>query len=150
MQKTIMNLKHQTLAKALTYSGTLPVIGCVFLSLLGVTNFDAAFIALTYCAVIIAFLSGIHWAAYLFLSQKCPYNLLVISNVFALAAWASLFIPATWMACALQSVYLLCLLYVDRKLHSSGILPTWFYLLRRNATIIVVFSLSILAILERT
>lgn len=76
-----------TLANALTYSGTLPLIGSVITLYFPVAGLDGALIASTYSAVIISFLCGIHWATYLFFAERCPRNLLITSNIVALLAW---------------------------------------------------------------
>jgi hypothetical protein len=134
-----------TLAKVLTYSGTLPLIAsaiCVYFPLDGV---DSALIARTYSAIIISFLGGIHWAIYLFFAENCPRNLLITSNVVALLAWASLLATYPSVAITLQALCFLYLLTLDLKLRDAGILPQWFYNLRQNATIIVVLSLAIIA-----
>jgi hypothetical protein len=136
-----------TLAKWLAYAGTLPVLAGVGLAIFPMAALDGFQIARTYSAIIIAFLSGLHWASYFFLSDKCPLNLLVTSNVAALLAWSSLFIPQVEVAIYLQILCFLGLLLLDKKLFEAAVLPEWFYHLRRNATFIVVLSLVALAVL---
>ena len=141
----MMNNTNRLLANSLTYSGTLPLIAaaaCVYFS---VRYFDSALIAITYSAMIISFLCGIHWAVYLFFAEKCPRNLLMTSNGVALVAWSSLLITHQSIAIALQAVCFLYLLTLDLKLRDVGILPQWFYGLRRNATMIVVLCLAVIA-----
>jgi len=140
-----MKQDSKTLANILTYSGTLPLVGCVIAMLIPIITIDIGMIARTYSAVIISFLCGIHWAAYLFFSEKCPRNLLITSNVIALLAWLSLLIPHQPITTVLQGVCFLYLLMLDLKLRNAGIIPEWFYSLRRNATIIVVLCLAIVA-----
>ena len=135
------------LAKFLTYSGTLPIIGSALSIFFPVAGFDAVFIATTYSAIIISFLCGIHWAAYLFFVEKCPRNLLITSNFIALLAWASLINRNQAINTLFQALCFLYLLALDLKLRDAGIIPEWFYALRRNATIIVVLCLAILALL---
>lgn len=139
-----MNQYNTTLAKLLTYSGTLPLIGCAFAMALSLTIIDVEFFARAYSAVIISFLCGIHWAIYLFYSAKCPRNLLISSNIIALLAWLFLIIPPSRISLLLQPLCFLYLLTLDMKLHDAGILPEWFYKLRRNATVVVLFCLSII------
>ena len=142
-----MNKKnHSTLAITLTYSGTLPLIGSVFLIYFPLANIDALRIAATYSTMILSFLCGIHWAIYLFFSEKCPRNLLLTSNIIALLAWASLLLisPMTLLLQALSFLYLLTL---DLKILGAGLYPDWFYRLRRNATIIVVLCLLTMIVL---
>jgi len=143
-----MNNKNQLLAKILTYSGTLPFIGCVIVMLMHFSYVDAGFIARAYGAVIISFLCGIHWAIYLFFSEKRLANLFIISNAITLIAWLSLIILPQNISLLLQSFCFLYLLMLDIKLRDAGILPDWFYILRRNATVIVVFSLILIAYLS--
>jgi hypothetical protein len=139
-----MNRRNIILAKLLTYSGTLPLIGCAAAMLMPIGAIDAGFLARTYSAVIISFLCGIHWAAYLFFSEKCPRNLLVTSNIIALIAWLSLITAPQGISLLLPPFCFLYLLMLDMKLRDCGILPEWFYHLRRNATIIVVLCLSLI------
>jgi len=138
--------RSETRAKILTYSGTLPLIICVVSIYLPITGFDSAFIAACYSAIIISFLCGIHWAAHLFFAEKCSSNLLISSNVVALVAWGSILIKPSLIAMLLQIVCFLYLLISDRKLRDLAILPTWFYHLRRNATVIVVVCLVALSL----
>ena len=133
------------LAKILTYSGTLPLIASVVTHYFPLTGWDSTLIAGTYAAIIISFLCGIHWAAYLFFANKCPRNLLISSNVVALLAWTSLLATHQPTAIVLQALCFFYLLTLDLKLHDAGIIPEWFYYLRRNATIIVVLCLTIIA-----
>ncbi len=138
-----MKKNHITLAKILTYSGTLPLIASVLLTQFPAFGVNSGMIANTYSAIIISFLCGIHWAAYLFFAEKCPHNLLITSNAVALLAWASLLTIHQPITLLLQSLCFLYLLTLDLKLRDAGILQQWFYTLRRNATIIVVLCNAI-------
>jgi len=134
-----------TIANALTYSGTLPLIGSAVILYFPVAGLDGALIASTYSAVIISFLCGMHWAAYLFFAEKCPHNLLVTSNIVALLAWVSLLATNQQLTTLLQALCFLYLFALDSKLRNAGILAEWFYRLRRNATVIVVLCLLVIA-----
>ncbi|MBA4275003.1 MAG: DUF3429 domain-containing protein [Alphaproteobacteria bacterium] len=133
-----------TYARILTYSGTLPLIASVMLLLLPVTGLDGGYIAVTYSAIILSFLSGIHWAVYLFFAEKCPRNLLLTSNAITLLAWSVLLGVLSWLAVLLHILCFLYLLMLDSKLYAANLYPDWFYRLRRNATIMVVVCLSII------
>lgn len=141
-----MKQSQITLAKILTFSGTLPLIASAITRYLPVAVWDSALIAKTYSAVIISFLCGIHWAVYLFFAEKCPRNLLITSNVIALLAWVSLLFTHPLVTVLLQSLCFLYLLTLDLKLRDAGIIPEWFYSLRRNATIIVVLCLAAIGV----
>jgi hypothetical protein len=137
-----------TLAKILTYSGTLPLVASVAISLFPVAGVDSRFIAISYSAIIISFLCGIHWAAALFFSNKCPHYLLVTSNMITLLAWGTVLLAAPPIAALVHIACFLSLLTLDVKLRSAGILPEWFFTLRRNATMIVILCLSAIAVLS--
>lgn len=137
---TSANKKHATL---LTYSGTLPFLGAAMAPLLSGGALNGAHLALSYGAVILSFLAGMHWAVYLLFSERCPCNLLMVSNAVALLAWSTYWFPAVSAALVVQILGFLGLLAVDWKLHRAGLFPTWFFTLRRNATAIVVIYLSI-------
>jgi hypothetical protein len=136
---------HYRMAKLLTYAGTLPlVIAAVELAFGRLQASDAVWVASTYSAIIISFLAGIHWACYLFFAHACPRNLLLTSNAVALLAWLSLLAEQPPWALLLQIFCFLYVLILDYKLREAAILAPWFYVLRRNATVIVVVSLSII------
>lgn len=143
-----MKNKDLALARMLTYLGTLPLVGCVALIFAPITGLDSAVVASAYAAVIVSFLCGIHWAVFLFFSEKSPTNLLVTSNIVALVAWGSLLVNNHAIAFVLQCLCFLTVFMLDFKLHRAGILPEWFYSLRRNATVIVVICLTALAVLS--
>jgi hypothetical protein len=136
--------ENSLLIKVLTYCGAFPLIFCAVARLAHFNQGDISVVAQTYGAIIISFLCGIQWSAYLFFPNKCSYYLLISSNVVALLAWASLLATNASVAIILQILCFLYLLTLDLKLRDGGILPEWFYHLRRNVTIIVVVCLSIL------
>ncbi len=138
--------RHLFLAQFLGYAGTLPLVAAVCAAYFKVSIVDPLQSARLYSAIIIAFLSGIHWASYIFYSNKCPRNLLATSTACALVAWGSLMYPQLKLALALQSLCLLYLLVLDYKLKEAKILPDWFYALRNNATAIVVVCLMMLEV----
>lgn len=149
----IMKPLDINIANTLTYSGTLPLIGAAVLlhlprivpAALPMAGLDAALIASTYSAVIISFLCGIHWAAYLFFADRCPRHLLIISNIVALLAWVSLLLGNQLATTLLQAGCFVFLLALDVTLRNAGIHAEWFFRLRRNATLIVVICLLLIA-----
>ena len=129
---------------SLTYAGTLPLVGCALLLLMGFSGFGLHTIALAYGTLIVAFLSGIHWGLYLTVKKRPNVNLFISSNVLTLVAFAALlFMPPT-IAYVFLILCFLVLLALDAQLNVAQIIPRWFYGLRRNATIVVVLSLLIL------
>lgn len=91
-----------TLAKLLTYCGTLPLVMSLLPEYLHLSGLNTAFVANTYSAIIISFLCGIHWAVYLLFDKKCPNNMLITSNAVTLLAWSSLLITNNFLAIVLQ------------------------------------------------
>ena len=143
-----MNKSNIRLAKILAYCGTLPLVASVLLIYAPVAGIDGSIIAITYAAIIISFLCGMHWAIFLFFAEKCPHNLLVTSNIVALLAWSSLLVPHRGIAFVFQALCFIFLFMLDFKLHNAEIVPEWFYNTRRNATAIVVLCLAAMAVLS--
>jgi hypothetical protein len=103
-----------------------------------VVPFDAAHIASTYAALIIAFLGGTQWDLFLVFSQRSPINLMVQSNLVTLIAWAGLLVLPATGAIAVHALCFLYLLFLDYRLFKSGIIPLWYFSLRRLVTLIVI------------
>ncbi|MEO6173238.1 MAG: DUF3429 domain-containing protein, partial [Arenimonas sp.] len=122
-----MKNNDRALARMLTYMGTLPLVGCVALIFAPITGLDSPVVASAYAAVIVSFLCGIHWAVFLFFSEKSPTNLLVTSNSVALVAWGSVLVTHHAIAFVLQALCFLTVFMLDFKLHRADILPEWFY-----------------------
>jgi len=133
------------IAQILTYAGTLPFILSALINYFPQAGFEGWLLALSYGAIIISFLCGIHWAIYLFFAEKCPYNFLIISNFIALFSWVSLLFLENFTALIVQIFLFIFLLVIDWKLFDLKILPKWFFVLRKNATIVVVTFLAIIA-----
>lgn len=137
--------RNTFLAQALTYGGTLPFIAATLCHYINWPEIDILFFLRCYSGIIIAFLCGIHWAIFLFFSGRCHRNLLITSNFIALMAWASVVLPLVKHGLVLQSLCFLYMLVLDFRMKEAGIIATWFYNLRHNATAIVVFCLCMLA-----
>ena len=138
---------NKMLARTLSYSGALPFVFFTALAALGYNDVNSIYFLKTYSVVIIAFLSGIHWAMYLLKPEKCPRNMLVTSNFAALLAWFSLLIPSSRTAFVLQEFTFLYLLILDYKLNLNGALEDWIYDVRRNATFTVCICLCIMMVI---
>jgi ATP/ADP translocase len=137
---------HCRLAYGLAFAGALPFLAATGLVACNWQADRAIPIAMTYGAVIIAFLSGIHWAVFLFRPAECPQNLFVISNVIALVGWFAIALPSP-LCFLVQSACFLYLLMIDRSLARADLLPDWFWTLRCWITSIVAVSLIVLAAL---
>lgn len=133
------------LAKLLTYSGTIPFIASLFLTSYSLHEMHTSVVVITYSAIISSYICGIHWAIYIFFADKCPRHLLISSNTLTLLVWISTLIPYQSLVPLLHAVGFFYLLTIDSLLCDISIIPKWFYILRRNATIIVVTCLIILS-----
>lgn len=147
------------LAALLTYAGTLPFIACAALAWLDASariaglapadttlaSITLADIAVTYGAVIASFIAGTHWAARVYRPEVSALPTLVMSNVFALLAWLALLLPQRVWGLVLLIACFAGLLAVDAGLRRGGVLPAWFWPLRRNATLVVCVMLALTA-----
>ncbi len=126
-----------TLAKYLTYFGILPFLFALLSELFidQVWGIRVDQILLVYGAVIVSFISGIHWGLYLF--KASPINLFIHSNIITLLAWvAALLGPIIG-----NVILILCLgylLFLDKKLYSEQLIDSWYFRLRARVTSVVV------------
>ena len=141
----IMNEKNIRAAQILTYTGIIPFLFLGIAVALHAGGFDYSLALFAYGAVIISFLCGIHWAAFLFFSENCSRNLLWHSNAITLIGWLSVLPVMSHLAFILQISSFACLLILDLELYRNKLIPSWFFHLRLNATLIVVLLLFITA-----
>ena len=128
------------LATTLTFAGSIPFVVLALALAIHLADVNLLkYLLVTYAAIIASFMAGIHWGAYLF--KSAPLNLFAHSNILALLAWLSLFLPAF-------SAYLLLifcfgyLLVIDHRLFRVGIIQLWYWRLRVRITAIVIVALS--------
>ena len=131
-----MTRSSQVIARWLSYAGVLPPWGALALSGL-LPNGWAAFAALSYGAVIASFVCGMHWSAYMTARVPLPTNLLITSNIGALAAWALVLVSFWSINLAFMGLVavLAGLLFIDRQLLGAGAIDAWFWSVRRNASL---------------
>lgn len=143
-----MQPAHIKLANTLTYLGALPFLAGVLGLLMGVDATHLHYLVLTYAAVIIAFLSGMHWGFVITQTKPIRFPLLLSSNLFALLAWGSLLILNLRWQYTLQITCFVMLFLIDRKLMQQAVIPAWFYALRQRITCVVILSLFALMLLQ--
>lgn len=127
----------------LILTGALPFLSAT-LSLVAGGPFNqtvSVVMLVTYAAVILSFLGGIHWGLALKILEAAPTSanrLFVLSVLPALAAWAALFLVADprWQLAAMLAI-LLAVWALDGLLAVQGIIPRWFFKLRSLITTIV-------------
>ncbi len=124
-------------ALILTYAGTLPLIAAALNALLMSGGLQARLVSGVYGAVIVSFLAGVQWGTYLAKGASARLNLLIVSNIFALAAWASLLLFGDKKLLVCEAAMFPLLLLVDLHSTRKDLVPVWFFTLRRNATVIV-------------
>tara|TARA_R110000868_G_scaffold42980_1_gene145099 strand:+ start:2774 stop:3208 length:435 start_codon:yes stop_codon:yes gene_type:complete len=130
-----MSRDNQRIATVLTLAGITPI--WILLALRPLVFVDTlALAALGYGAVIASFVCGVHWGLFMARYRVMPFNLLVTSNVGALAAWAMLLLgqvslPTGFVGLALVLAGLLAL---DWRLVQRGGIAPWFWRLRWMAT----------------
>jgi hypothetical protein len=128
-------------ATLLTYVGILPFWLSALAMGIGWEE-DRAFWAFrAYGAVIVSFIGGLHWAIAMKEARYPTRGLLATSNGIALVAWCSLLLDSRLCGLALLALALLCLLWVDARLHARGQIDDWLMRLRWRATLLVLVSL---------
>jgi Protein of unknown function (DUF3429) len=142
-----VNKQQVKLASILTTLGALPFVGAVAAQLAGISAYHTSYFSLTYGAVILSFLGGMHWGVFLSQAHVARINLLVSSNLFALLAWLSLLMLVPLTQYLIQITCFLALLLIDRRLAADGMIERWFYNLRKHVTLVVVVCLATLAVL---
>lgn len=128
---------QQILAKWLTYLGAIPFMVAAISVCFGHAVYHMSSLSVTYGAVILSFISGIHWGLFLTHAQRAPINLLVSSNITALLAWLSLLLVVPFTQYLILMFSFIGVWLVDRQLVKHGLIETWFYQLRTRITVIV-------------
>ncbi len=134
----------------LALAGALPFVACALLPLAGIDAVEPLGnlheLAARYGLAIICFLTGIHWATYLYRREKSPANLFIISNAMFLVVWFAYELVALPFALATQFVAFAMLLAIDfRILTARAITPNYFRI-RSIATAIASVSIAIMLV----
>lgn len=136
-----------TLPLLLTLAGAIPFVGLALLLFAAPVWGDAILFYygfVTYGAIILTFLSGIHWGLAVAygrhaLSRVCII-LMLWSNLVALCAWFCLLVFESPLAIALLAVGFTVQWLMDRRLYQTYFIPQWFMRIRSIITPIVVAS----------
>lgn len=131
-------------AKGLALFGATPFIAAVLAQLAGLANDHTTTLSLTYGAIIISFLSGIHWGLYLTHEKARRINLLITSNILAVLAWVTLWLWTPGMQYLVQLACFISLLMIDRRLLADGVIERWFYQLRQQISLLVMVCLLLM------
>lgn len=108
-----------------------------------VTNWET--ILITYTAVILSFLGGIHWGFAMLLykteNQDCINRLVIWSNFISLSSWLGLLIVHAGIALFYMSFCYAMQWQADRKLFKAGLVPEGYIKLRNIASPFVLILL---------
>lgn len=129
-------MPHKKLTIALTLSGALPFY-LALAAMMADMHPDFAIRAfLTYGAVIASFMAGAVWGV----GQAANgprMGLLVVSNLAALAIWASLLLAPDSLTLAVQILTFIAILAADGTLARTGDIKPWYWTLRQAITALV-------------
>ncbi len=140
-QKNIIKI-----AWSLSILGVLPFVWETFEVCLGgglLTHFFSrppAFMFMAYAAIFLSFLGGVMWGSVLQTKGRSDLAgwLLALSIVPALIAWLSVLLFPQNIAWLLLLGGFLFLLKIEHFMSQIGLIPHWFWLLRRQITLLVV------------
>ena len=138
-------------ARVLGYGGALPFLGGAIAASQHMTILGLAptYLLLTYGAVILSFLGGLHWGRVITSShvdERTASSWLIWSVCPSLIGWAALLLPVKGGAVILSLCFLVAL-RVDQKLLSEHIWPAWMRPMRLHLSLVAVSSLTSLIIL---
>lgn len=128
----------------LGYLGLLPFIGGLVLMMLNETLFELSGqqIFITYSAIILSFLSGVLWGAALEgFDNTLGRTALILSNLFALAAWAALLLDSyAKLAVVLLAIGFLAVWFAEKHIRTNqkAASPEGYQTMRNRLTLGVV------------
>jgi len=136
-------MRKKQLTKILTYSGSIPFLFLTYLGFSKATNFltlDISLILISYGAIILSFISGMHFS-YSILQDKNSNRLLIISNVVAIISWLCLLINFKLALVVMIIGYVLNLI-IDFVSYKNLVIERWFFNLRLRISLIVISCLA--------
>jgi hypothetical protein len=135
-------MKKEQLTKILTYCGSIPFLFLTYLGFSKTTHFftiDISLILISYGAIILSFISGMHFS-YAMLQDKVSNRLLILSNIVALISWLCLLINFK-LALVVIIIGYICNLIIDFVSYKNLVIKKWFFNLRLRISLIVIFCL---------
>ena len=143
-------MEDKQLYTVLALAGASPFVVCAILPLVGVEALgplgNLHELAARYGLAIICFLTGIHWATFLYKREKSPANLFIISNAIFLVVWFSYELVALPFALATQFVAFAMLLAIDFRILSAGAITHHYFQTRSIATALATVSIAIMLV----
>ena len=149
-EKSLSTDKILLTARILGYGGALPFLGGAIAASqqIAILGLSSAFLLLSYGAVILSFLGGLHWGRVITTPRvdgRFDSAWLIWSVCPSLLGWAALMLPVKIGAVVL-SLCFLAALQIDLKLIREKIWPTWMWPLRLHLSLTAVASLTSLII----
>lgn len=125
------------LARQLGYAGLLPFLGAATASWVGGPELQpiAAMVLLTYAAVIVSFLGGIHWGWAMAHPGQGSSTALAWGVTPSLVAWTALLMPSSTGGLWLSAAALALCWAVDRPLYRQRGLAAWLPLRTQLSTV---------------
>jgi Protein of unknown function (DUF3429) len=140
-----MTTSSSPLSIVLPIAGVVPFVGGAVLMLAGVPalfGLSVETMMLSYGLLIASFLAGVHWGQYLS-GVRTRVNLLISSNVVALAAWFGFLLLPKRLFCLLLCVLFILFNSIDGHLLESAALSPRYKQVRAFVTISVCVSMLI-------
>lgn len=133
-------MTKELLAGRLMLMGLIPFWVLALAGILSPTafGFDLRLPLLSYGAVIVSFIAGIHWGLYL--QQDAPMNLFIHSNIIAVVAWVAVILSSSISYLILVGCFVY-LLVIDRRLYQASLIDPWFMRKRIEITALVITAL---------
>lgn len=145
-----LQMDNKALYSTLTLAGVTPFLACALLPFIGITELPSVGplneLANSYAMAIVCFLTGIHWATYLYRQHEVALNLMAMSNIVFLFAWFAYVLSATAVSLGAQLVALVVLLLIDGKLKADGLISAHYFRTRSIATALAVGSLLLMLV----
>ncbi len=134
----------------LALAGTTPFVACALLPLFGIDAIEPLGnlheLAARYGLAIICFLTGIHWATFLYKPEQSPANLFVVSNAMFLVVWIAYELVALPFALATQFIAFAMLLSIDFRIMTARAITPHYFRVRALATALASVSIAIMLV----
>ncbi len=143
-------MEDNRLYTVLALAGATPFIACALLPLAGVEAVEPLGnlheLAARYGLAIICFLTGIHWATYLYKPDKSPANLFIVSNAIFLVVWFAYELVDLPFALATQFVAFAMLLSIDYRIMTARAITPHYFRTRALATGLASVSIAVMLV----
>ncbi len=136
----------------LTFAGAIPFVLCAILITIGIDVIPVLgkteYVLSLYGLVIASFMAGAHWGNHLGLADDNSWavKLPIFSNIIALALWLGFLTLSTVGFVWLLIVGFIAMLVIDYGLYQARIISDKYFTVRKYVTLIVVVSLTVVAV----